>query len=192
MKLILMGKALDIYGPIEVFCDFSTNTTQILHDKEDMIKIDKCNDIGCAIYEMNYFAPKEQIDALISLSESCHQDLDFGCFMAPLRFDDVDQGYWTDWDGNTQVFFHGNNPGTHVCQCGEDQSCVDSTLDLVCNCDSKSPTWYSDIGRITAKNLLPIKSFHYGPLEFDLERANVTIGRLTCSGTYSLFKSSII
>ena len=30
-------------GPIEVFCDFSTNTTQILHDKEDMIKIDKCN-----------------------------------------------------------------------------------------------------------------------------------------------------
>lgn len=98
------------YGPIEVFCDFSTNTTQILHDKEDMIKIDKCNDIGCAIYEMNYFAPKEQIDALISLSESCHQDLDFGCFMAPLRFDDVDQGYWTDWHGNTQVFFHGNNP----------------------------------------------------------------------------------
>jgi len=29
---------------------------------------------------------------------------------------------------------------------------------------------------------LPIQSFSYGPLIYDLERANVTIGRLTCSG----------
>ena len=169
-------------APIQVYCDFQSNTTQVLHDKEDMIKIEKCPGVGCAVYKMNYFAPQEQIDALMALSGSCHQDLDFGCFMAPLRFDDVDQGFWTDRHGNPQFFFNGNNPGTHVCQCGEEQSCVDSTLDLVCNCDSKSPTWYSDNGRITAKDLLPIESFHYGPLEFDLERANVTIGRLTCTG----------
>ena len=29
---------------------------------------------------------------------------------------------------------------------------------------------------------MPIQSFSYGPLIYDLERANVTIGRLTCSG----------
>ena len=53
---------------------------------------------------------------------------------------------------------------------------------LDCNCDAKSPIWVFDSGRITAKDLLPIQSFSYGPLIYDLERANVTIGRLTCSG----------
>ena len=172
------------YAPIEVFCNFETNTTQVFHDKEDMIKVEKCDSVGCATYSMNYFAPKEQIDALMELSETCFQDLDFGCYMAPLRFDDVDQGFWTDKNGNPQIFFHGDNPGTHLCQCGEDNSCVDSSLDLVCNCDSKSPVWNSDKGRITAKELLPIKSFSYGPLVYDVERANVTIGRISCTGMY--------
>ena len=171
------------FAPIEVFCDFESNTTQVFHDKEDLIKVEKCDGVGCATYEMNYFAPKEQINALMALSETCYQDLDFGCFMAPLRFDDVDQGFWTDKNGNAQNFFHGDNAGTHVCQCGEDNSCVDSSLDLVCNCDAKSPIWRSDNGRITAKELLPIKSFSYGPLVYDLERANVTIGRISCTGT---------
>ena len=147
-----------------------------------MIKVEKCNEVGCAVYEMNYFAPEDQINALIALSETCYQDLDYGCCLAPLRLDDIDQGFWKDKNGDDQVFFHGNHPGEHLCQCGEDHSCVDSGLDLMCNCDSKSPTWYNDVGRITAKELLPIASFHYGPLIFDLERANFTLGRLTCSG----------
>ena len=91
-----------------------------------------------------------------------------------------------DKNGNSQVFFNGNHPGEHICTCGEDQTCVDSSIDLVCNCDSKSPVWNSDNGRITAKDLLPIKSFSYGPLVYDIERANVTIGRLSCSGNHLL------
>ena len=43
-----------------------------------------------------------------------------------------------------------------------------------------------DSGRISAKHLLPIKSFHYGPLKFDVERANVTLGRLTCQGALQI------
>ena len=169
------------HEPIKVYCDFNTGSTQILHDKEDVIKIEKCDQIGCAVYELNYLAPKQQIEALMSLSESCYQDLDFGCFMAPLRFDEFDHGFWTDKDGNAQAFFNGNNPGLHTCKCGEDQSCLDPLL--ACNCDAKSPVWALDSGRITAKDLLPIQSFSYGPLIYDLERANVTIGRLICSGT---------
>ena len=168
--------------PIQAYCDFTTNTTQIFHDKEELLKIDKCDSVGCAVYDMNYFAPQEQIDALVSLSQSCYQDLNFGCFMAPLEFDGIDQGYWLDRNGDVQVFFDGDHPGQHLCKCAEDQSCDDSELDLTCNCDSKSPTWTFDLGRITAKHLLPVTSFHYGPLKYDLERANLTLGRLVCSG----------
>ena len=40
----------------------------------------------------------------------------------------------------------------------------------------------SDYGIIQNSDLLPIQSFHYGPLVYDLEQANATIGRIVCSG----------
>ena len=52
----------------------------------------------------------------------------------------------------------------------------------VCNCDAKQPEWFDDNGVITAKEILPITGFAYGPLDFDAEQANFTIGRLKCSG----------
>jgi hypothetical protein len=42
--------------------------------------------------------------------------------------------------------------------------------------------WTNDIGTITAKDILPITGFSYGPLTYDSEMANITIGRLKCSG----------
>ena len=65
---------------------------------------------------------------------------------------------------------------------GESNNCADSNLK--CNCDAKQPTWLTDDGVITSMELLPITAFQYGPLEFDLERANVTLGRLICSGNF--------
>ena len=53
---------------------------------------------------------------------------------------------------------------------------------LFCNCDSKAPTWLNDTGLITNKDLLPITSFNYGPLKYDIEEGNVQIGKLKCSG----------
>ena len=171
--------------PIQVYCDFETNSTQILHDKEDMIEIEKCSGIGCAVYDLTYQAPPAQISTLISLSENCYQDLSYNCFLAPLKFEGIDLGFWKDKNGDKQVFFNGaHTAGEHICSCGEDQSCIAAPVDLTCNCDAKSPIWTSDSGRITAKGLLPIKSFHYGPLVYTSPRANVTIGRLTCSGNF--------
>ena len=178
-------------GPIQVYCDFATNTTQIFHDKEEEIEIAKCGTVGCATYTMNYSAPKEQIDALKALSQSCAQEIEYKCFLAPLRSESIDHGYWQDQNGDNQIFYNGNHPGEHICSCGDTNSCVDSTIGLQCNCDSNNPTWDSDVGYITSKDLLPIAAFNYGPLEFEIEKANVTIGRLTCSGmTSSIPKKS--
>jgi hypothetical protein len=70
-----------------------------------------------------------------------------------------------------------------MCTCGEDNSCVsDTPVDYVCNCDSKIPVWTNDVGTITAKDILPITGFSYGPLTYDSEMANITIGHLKCSG----------
>ena len=129
------------FGPITVYCNFLTNETSIYHDKEDVIKIDKCDTEGCAVYDFNYFAPQAQIQSLIELSESCYQDFNYGCFMAPLRHEGVDSGFWADKNGDFQYFFHGDQTNEHTCQCGVEDNCVDSVIeDLKCNCDTRVST----------------------------------------------------
>ena len=61
------------------------------------------------------------------------------------------------------------------------QTCIEPNLS--CNCDAKVPDWQVDEGIITDKDLLPITEFAYGPLEYDLEEAKVSIGSLKCSGS---------
>ena len=53
--------------------------------------------------------PLSQIDALIQLSEFCHQEFYYECTLAPLRDEDVDFAFWTDRHGEENVYFTGTN-----------------------------------------------------------------------------------
>ena len=48
------------------------------------------------------------------------------------------------------------------------------------NCNWKKPMWEKDVGAIQDLSLLPITGIKYGPLIFDIEQANVTVGPLNC------------
>merc|ERR1711953_699612 len=175
-----------IAEPIMIFCDFTTNVTEIVHDMESEVKIENCPDggNGCHVTQLNYDAPMDQIRALIAASETCEQSIRFDCFLAPLMVYGSDHmGFWRDYNGTERTFFHGNlDPEQpHVCQCGVNQTCIESNLP--CNCDAKVPDWQVDEGVITDKDLLPITEFAYGPLEYDLEEAKISIGSLKCSGS---------
>ena len=150
----------ELFGepPFLAHCDFTTNSTEILHDSEDEITIPNCNQIGCHEHPINYKASETQIQKLISLSQGCVQSITFNCFSAPLKQNDVHHGWWTDRLGNKQV--------CHDCN----------------QCDSKRPEWMEDVLVSEDLDLLPMKSFVYGPLEFDMEKANFSIGRLSCHG----------
>ena len=47
-------------------------------------------------------------------------------------------------------------------------------------CNLKAPTLFTDEGKITEKSLLPIKSWSYGPRQFEYEKIAITIGGLRC------------
>ena len=47
-------------------------------------------------------------------------------------------------------------------------------------CNLKAPTLFTDEGKITEKSLLPIKSWSYGPRQFEYEKIAITIGSLQC------------
>ena len=115
----------DLVGlhPITVYCDFEHNVTEILHDSEFTIKIEKCSDgPGCFRYDLTYFAPMPQIQAIMDLSESCTQSIDFGCFLAPLEFEGSQLGWWSDKYGNPNYYFngdHSSDASDHTCACGK-------------------------------------------------------------------------
>ena len=170
--------------PIEVYCDFNANTTEIVHDKANQSLV--IPEVGQEFnFEVNfdYQVPMGQVQALIELSEACEQSIRFDCFLTPLMsFGNDSKGSWKDRNGTARTFFHGNleQDQPHQCQCGLDQTCV--VPKLPCNCDAKLPDWQVDEGVITDKDLLPMTGFAYGPIKYDLEQAKVSIGSLKCSG----------
>ena len=89
------------HDPIRVHCSFDGDKviTEISHYQEKNIVVDHCDSIGCFQQEIEYDVPLEQITALVSLSESCEQYIDFGCFLAPLIENEENLGGWLDRNG---------------------------------------------------------------------------------------------
>ena len=48
------------------------------------------------------------------------------------------------------------------------------------NCDFKNPEKFSDVATITQMGFLPIKSVSYGPITYEFQAANATVGPLIC------------
>ena len=82
--------------PINVYCDFENGWTEVLHDLQPMTQVEECqSDPGCAVYNLTYEAPPEQIEALIQLSATCSQVSKIGpeeiekCFNCSKTFEKI-------------------------------------------------------------------------------------------------------
>ena len=182
--------------PFNVFCRFDAKTgevfTEVLHDySEGLILVEHCHDPGCYVRNLTYLSANDlkviefsQLEALTELSSECQQSFYYECTLAPLRFEDIDFAYWTGRNGQKNVFFTGSDPSVHACDCFyTEEGCVDQDLlDNSCNCDSNKPTSLVDTGTITKMSSLPMKSIAFGGLEYEIQEASYTIGRLVCKG----------
>merc|ERR1712142_37906 len=171
--------------PIEVYCDFESGTTEVLHNLDEQAwTVPHCEEQFCSELNITYSATMSQIKALIEPSASCEQEIAFDCFLAPLVYNDVYIGAWSDRYGEKQIYFDGANYGNHMCACDRNNSCFGSeTFANKCNCDNTfEHEWKEDLGYISNKTALPITGFYYGFLIYDVMEAMVEIGRLKCSG----------
>merc|ERR1712136_104652 len=170
-------------APFEVFCDFQNGTTKLGHDHEGPIEIDHCEGDMCFKLDINYSAPMSQIEALISLSQTCVQEMRYNCFLAPLAGNNGEPvGAWVSRYGIEKYYFTGSNEDIHTCDCGLDGSCVDSAHGYTCNCDADQPVSLVDTGTIDNSTALPITGFHYGNLQFESQFASIEVGKLVCMG----------
>ena len=74
----------------------------------------------------------DQIIALADASATCEQDINFKCYLAPLKEYGRDNlGFWLDRNGTEQTFFHGEANSfnqSYGCQCGKTQSFLHSYM----------------------------------------------------------------
>ncbi len=85
-----------------MYCDFENQQTIIHHNSEGLIVAHHCEEVGCFEHVITYPAGNEQIEALTQISENCEQEIEFGCFLAPLTDDLGDEhGWWTDKNGKS-------------------------------------------------------------------------------------------
>jgi len=169
--------------PINVYCNLTDGSTQLLHDKDFVVEIEPCPEPECYNLAINYAAPDDQIEALKSISDDCYQEISFDCFQAALSSYGDPIGFWQDKMGDKQIYYVGANYNNHICSCGLDDSCSESEHGLVCNCDAAQiPTTQRDSGLITNMTALPIKGFIYGEMAFPSQYAAIQVGRMICNG----------
>ena len=104
---------------IEVFCNFTEKSTQVMHDAEFPVEISWCPEQYCYSLNLSYSAPLEQIVALMELSEKCEQSISFSCFQSPLSIGDDPIGVWINRNNETEEYFTGDYHGQHLCTCDQ-------------------------------------------------------------------------
>ena len=149
--------------------------------------------------------PMTQIQSLIQLSDICNQEFHYDSTLAPLRNEGVDFVYWEDRHGNKNNYFTGNtkhgkielqssnkvinsgsNYGSHVCDCHyQAGGCIEEeTIQNTCNCDANLPVALTDSGTITNSSALPMVKLYFGGLNYEIQYATFSLGRLKCYGNF--------
>jgi len=182
----LIGQA-----PFEVYCNFTTGATEVLHDSENETEVEHCHDPGCYQRNVTYISGHSQqpvsmyqITSLIELAAYCEQEIKYDCILAPFDNEDVNFAYWEDSQGETNIYYTGSNYGHHVCDCHfTDEGCLEEeTLQTSCNCDANLPIPATDTGTITNMTALPIMKLFFGGLTYELQSGAFQLGRLKCYG----------
>jgi len=177
--------------PFQVYCNFNTGATEVMHDTEVLTDVLHCHDPGCYQKNITYIngltqesVSMHQIVSLIELAAYCEQEIRYDCTLAPLTIDDVNYAFWEDRQGEINTYYTGSNYGTHVCDCHyEPEGCIDEqTRGNTCNCDVHLPVPSTDTGTITNTTALPVMTLFFGGLDYDLQFAAYQLGRLKCYG----------
>ena len=155
--------------PFKTYCDFQddgSSLTKIHHDIDSPHTMDQCNEgPGCAKVEFTYEIAMPQLKNLIQSSEHCYQELQVDCNAAALQYREDQLGWITDTNGNERYL--------------SELLCTNSQSK--CNCDERKHEWQSDSGKIEDKEVLPVVSLSYGPLNSH-DSFRVTLGPLICTG----------
>ncbi|XP_072036319.1 uncharacterized protein [Amphiura filiformis] len=162
-----------------VYCNMSTGTSIIGHNRADRGLIrNSAFDTLLFQYDVTF----DQINALVSISSHCQQQLTYDCYgstMWDITNDPYGHvGFWQSETGGVRYNF-GIGTGLQGCPCSLDGSCANPNG--YCNCDADDFTWRTDMGILTDKSTLPVAKIRFGDTNEDKEKGFYTLGKLECN-----------
>jgi len=158
------GKSQNL-NPIMAHCSLPDGKTTV--GKPIKIDIDHCLTNLCFEKEVPYEEPMEQLQALISSSTKCTQDIIMLCLLAPIKLNGNDHLKWVDINGDQHTM-------TGI------------------SCNTPIPAWSNLTNTVTDKSILPITKVMYGPLIHEGQSASVVIGPIVCEGHNHVTLQSIV
>ncbi|XP_051175571.1 neurexin-4 isoform X1 [Leptopilina boulardi] len=178
--------------PFPVTCEFYADgrtVTVLHHSNEQPTPVDAYEEAGSFIQDVNYDADLDQIEALLNVSTTCRQKINYACKHSRLFNTPISQNepfrpnsWWVSRRNQKMDYWGGALPGSRKCECGVYGTCADPNK--WCNCDAGFEGWLEDGGDIIEKEHLPVKQLRFGDTgtALDEKEGRYTLGPLICEG----------
>ncbi|XP_029001997.1 contactin-associated protein-like 4 [Betta splendens] len=188
---------VDGSGPIRpqlVYCNMTDDRAWMViqHNNTELTRVRPAPERNQHVAHFDYASEEEQLNAVISQSEHCEQELAYRCRKSRLL--NTPEGAPFSWwlggpgPGRVQTYWGGALPGSRQCACGVQDNCLDSNH--YCNCDSDAEQWTNDSGLLTHKETLPVRSVVLGDVHRPGSEAAYRVGPLHCHGDKNFWNAA--
>uniref|UniRef100_A0A672JQQ9 Contactin associated protein like 3 n=1 Tax=Salarias fasciatus TaxID=181472 RepID=A0A672JQQ9_SALFA len=187
---------VDGSGPIRpqlVYCNMTEKTWMVIqHNNTELTKVRPSPSMPHLLLHFGYSSKEEQLQAAISQSEHCEQQLSYHCRKSRLL--NTPEGSPFSWwlggpgPGRVQTYWGGAQPGSQQCACGLQGDCVD--LQHYCNCDADRAEWTEDSGLLIHKESLPVRALVLGDIKRPGSEAAYRVGPLRCHGDKNFWNAA--
>ncbi|XP_041867089.1 contactin-associated protein-like 4 [Melanotaenia boesemani] len=188
---------VDGSGPIKpqlIFCNMTEDKTWVViqHNNTELTKVGPTPGKSQHAAHFEYAFDEEQLEAIISQSEHCEQELVYHCRKS--RLFNTAEGAQLSWwvggpgSGQVQTYWGGAPPGSQQCACSQQQNCVDPKHH--CNCDADLIGWTNDSGLLTHKESLPVRSLVLGDVQKPGSESAYKVGPLRCHGDKNIWNAA--
>ncbi|XP_072246689.1 contactin-associated protein-like 4 [Leuresthes tenuis] len=188
---------VDGSGPIkpqQIYCNMTEDKTWavIQHNNTELTKVRPSPGRSQNSAHFEYAADEEQLEALISRSEHCEQELAYHCRKSRLL--NTAEGSPLSWwvggpgAGQVQTQWGGAPPGSRRCACSVQENCVEPKHH--CNCDADRTAWANDSGLLTHKEFLPVRSLVLSDIQKPGSDGAYKVGPLRCHGDKNIWNAA--
>uniref|UniRef100_A0A4W6E2C4 Contactin associated protein-like 5a n=1 Tax=Lates calcarifer TaxID=8187 RepID=A0A4W6E2C4_LATCA len=179
-------------GSTLVYCNMTEEKvwTVLSHNNTAPVRVQGSSLHKPHIMKFNYSASAEQIQAIITRSEHCQQEVVYNCRKSRLfnTKDGSPLSWWLDQGEEKQSYWGGFLPAAQQCSCSLEGNCKDR--DNFCNCDADSDTWANDSGILSFKDHLPVSQIVIGDTSRTGSEVIYHIGPLRCYGDKSIWNAA--
>ncbi|KAM3608350.1 uncharacterized protein V6R79_023575 [Siganus canaliculatus] len=179
-------------GPAQVYCNMTEERvwTVLTHNSTAPVMVQGSSVNSPHIMKFNYSASAEQLQAIVSGSEQCQQEMVYNCRKSHLfnTKDGSPLSWWLDREGERRSYWGGFLPGVQQCSCSLEENCID--MNYFCNCDADTDSWANDTGVLSYKDHLPVSQIVIGDTNRTGSQAVYHIGPLRCYGDKSIWNAA--